>query len=211
MRPAQERVATSAIAATSAHAIGANAQSPLSAISEPTIITSMAVSVRHLCGHDRGDARGREELGGRDLESYRAALAWLIERGRPTEASDIASKLMFFWAIRARATHASPSASPRARCVRDRGLPACTGAHSIRRADSTRQRPAETAGHRSPRWWDGSARRGPGRRDGGRDDSDRTPPCSLARLGRDDGLEPSDEPSQVYRDDSPDVSSSTAT
>ena len=25
-----------------------------------------------------------------DLESYRAALAWLIERGRPAEASDIA-------------------------------------------------------------------------------------------------------------------------
>jgi hypothetical protein len=25
-----------------------------------------------------------------DLESYRGALAWLIERGRPAEASDIA-------------------------------------------------------------------------------------------------------------------------
>ncbi len=35
-----------------------------------------------------------------DLESYRAALAWLIERGRPVEASDIAWGLQFFWLIR---------------------------------------------------------------------------------------------------------------
>ena len=33
-----------------------------------------------------------------DLESYRGALAWLIERGRPAEASDIAWRLMYFWA-----------------------------------------------------------------------------------------------------------------
>jgi len=37
-----------------------------------------------------------------DLESYRAALAWLIERGRPAEASEIAWSLFFFWAIRGR-------------------------------------------------------------------------------------------------------------
>jgi ATP/maltotriose-dependent transcriptional regulator MalT len=35
-----------------------------------------------------------------DLQSYRGALAWLIERGRPAEASAIASGLMFFWLIR---------------------------------------------------------------------------------------------------------------
>jgi predicted ATPase/DNA-binding XRE family transcriptional regulator len=35
-----------------------------------------------------------------DLETYRAALTWLIERGRSAEASDIAMALMFFWLIR---------------------------------------------------------------------------------------------------------------
>ena len=35
-----------------------------------------------------------------DLESYRCALTWLIERGRSAEASDIAWALMFFWLIR---------------------------------------------------------------------------------------------------------------
>ena len=38
-----------------------------------------------------------------DCESYRAALTWLIERGRPDEASDIAWALMFFWMIRGHA------------------------------------------------------------------------------------------------------------
>jgi hypothetical protein len=38
-----------------------------------------------------------------DLESYRGALAWLIERGRPADACNIASGLMFFWLIRGRA------------------------------------------------------------------------------------------------------------
>ena len=38
-----------------------------------------------------------------DLESYRGALTWLIERGRATEASDIAWGLMFFWVIRGHA------------------------------------------------------------------------------------------------------------
>src|SRR4029453_16843348 len=38
-----------------------------------------------------------------DLESYRGALAWLIERGRLAEASDIASGLLFFWWIRGHA------------------------------------------------------------------------------------------------------------
>ena len=39
-----------------------------------------------------------------DLENYRGALTWLIERGRPAEASDIAWGLMFFWLIRGHAS-----------------------------------------------------------------------------------------------------------
>lgn len=35
-----------------------------------------------------------------DLDDYRGALAWLIERGRAGEASEIASHLMWFWVIR---------------------------------------------------------------------------------------------------------------
>ena len=38
-----------------------------------------------------------------DLESYRAAMTWLIERGRSAEASGIAWGLMFFWLIRGHA------------------------------------------------------------------------------------------------------------
>ena len=38
-----------------------------------------------------------------DLESYRAALAWLIDHDRAAEAGDIALGLMFFWVIRGRA------------------------------------------------------------------------------------------------------------
>ena len=38
-----------------------------------------------------------------DLESHRAALTWLIERGRAAEASEIASGLKYFWLIRGHA------------------------------------------------------------------------------------------------------------
>jgi predicted ATPase len=38
-----------------------------------------------------------------DLESYRAVLAWLVERGRAAEASDIALGLKYFWLIRGHA------------------------------------------------------------------------------------------------------------
>ena len=38
-----------------------------------------------------------------DLESYRGALAWLIDRDRPAEACDIAWSLFFFWVIRGHA------------------------------------------------------------------------------------------------------------
>ena len=35
-----------------------------------------------------------------DLESYRGALAWLLEHGRATEAAEISGALLFFWLIR---------------------------------------------------------------------------------------------------------------
>jgi predicted ATPase/DNA-binding XRE family transcriptional regulator len=38
-----------------------------------------------------------------DLESYRTAMTWLIERGRPGEAADIAWGLKYFWLIRGHA------------------------------------------------------------------------------------------------------------
>jgi hypothetical protein len=38
-----------------------------------------------------------------DLESYRDALTWFIERGRSAEAVDVAWSLMFFWLIRGHA------------------------------------------------------------------------------------------------------------
>jgi tetratricopeptide (TPR) repeat protein len=38
-----------------------------------------------------------------DLDSYRSALTWLIERGRESEAIHIAWSLLFFWFIRGRA------------------------------------------------------------------------------------------------------------
>jgi predicted ATPase/DNA-binding XRE family transcriptional regulator len=38
-----------------------------------------------------------------DLESYRAAMTWLLDHGRPAEACDIAWNLFFFWVIRGHA------------------------------------------------------------------------------------------------------------
>ena len=38
-----------------------------------------------------------------DLENYRGALTWLIERGRPREAAEIAWNLKYFWLIRGHA------------------------------------------------------------------------------------------------------------
>ena len=38
--------------------------------------------------------------GARRLDNYRAAMSWLIECGRPAEASDIALALRYFWMIR---------------------------------------------------------------------------------------------------------------
>jgi len=39
-----------------------------------------------------------------DLDSYRVALSWLLERDRPAEACDIAWSLFFYWGIRGHAT-----------------------------------------------------------------------------------------------------------
>jgi predicted ATPase/DNA-binding XRE family transcriptional regulator len=39
-----------------------------------------------------------------DVENYRGALTWLIERGRSVDACDIAWPLLWFWAIRGHAT-----------------------------------------------------------------------------------------------------------
>jgi len=56
-----------------------------------------------------------------DLENYRGALTWLIDHGRPDEASDIAWPLMLFWLVRGHAPEglrwyeqilALPSVSP---------------------------------------------------------------------------------------------------
>jgi predicted ATPase/DNA-binding XRE family transcriptional regulator len=41
-----------------------------------------------------------------DLAIYRAALTWLLERGRPAEAADIALDLYFYWLIRGHAAEA---------------------------------------------------------------------------------------------------------
>jgi predicted ATPase/DNA-binding XRE family transcriptional regulator len=38
-----------------------------------------------------------------DMENYRSSLAWLMERGRPAEAGDIASGLLLYWMIRGHA------------------------------------------------------------------------------------------------------------
>jgi hypothetical protein len=54
-------------------------------------------AVRELTGPAQPEwlDRVRDELG-----VYRMALGWLVERGRPAEAADIAYGLMFFWLIR---------------------------------------------------------------------------------------------------------------
>ena len=54
-----------------------------------------------LVGFDQGEWLDRVR---EDLESYRAALTWLLDGGRPAEASHIAWSLFFFWFIRGHAT-----------------------------------------------------------------------------------------------------------
>lgn len=52
-------------------------------------------------GRDQGEWLDRAR---HDLESYRAALAWLISRNRAAEACAIAWSLFFFWGIRGHAS-----------------------------------------------------------------------------------------------------------
>ena len=59
-----------------------------------------SLAAEGLVGADQVNWLGRVR---EDLESYRAALRWLVDRGRPAEASHIASGLMFFWWIRGHA------------------------------------------------------------------------------------------------------------
>ena len=60
--------------------------------------TSQAsLATEALVGPAQGQWLGRVH---EDLENYRAAMRWLIERGRSTEASDIAWGLLSFWFIR---------------------------------------------------------------------------------------------------------------
>jgi predicted ATPase len=59
-----------------------------------------ALAAQGLVGSAQGEWLDRVR---EDLESYRGALAWLIDRDRPVEASNIAWSLFFFWAIRGHA------------------------------------------------------------------------------------------------------------
>jgi predicted ATPase/DNA-binding XRE family transcriptional regulator len=59
--------------------------------------TEAAVAAGELFGPAQGEWLDRVRD---DLESYRSALTWLMERGRPTEAANIAWGLQYFWVIR---------------------------------------------------------------------------------------------------------------
>ena len=63
-----------------------------------------------------------------DLESYRAALAWLIERGRAAEASHIALNLKYFWLIRG---HAAEGLQWYEQILRRPALPAAAEAKAL--------------------------------------------------------------------------------
>ena len=61
-----------------------------------------------------------------DFDSYRGALAWLVERGRADEAAHIASVLMTFWAIgtrvrRSRVVRTDSQLAEPAACCRVQG------------------------------------------------------------------------------------------
>lgn len=59
-----------------------------------------SVAARELTGPAQGEWLDRVR---EDLETYRAALTWLLERDRAPEACDIAWSLFFFWGIRGHA------------------------------------------------------------------------------------------------------------
>ena len=58
-----------------------------------------SLAVEALVGPEQAEWMDRVQ---KDSANYRGALAWLIDRGRADEASDIAFALMFFWLIRGR-------------------------------------------------------------------------------------------------------------
>jgi len=64
-------------------------------------IAAAATASIHLTEREQGEWLDRVRD---DLENYRAAMAWLMERGRPADACGIAFHLMFFWTIRGHAT-----------------------------------------------------------------------------------------------------------
>jgi len=63
--------------------------------------TAAATAEDHLMGHEQCEWLDRVRD---DLESYRSAMTWLIERDRVAEACEIAWPLLFFWLIRGHTT-----------------------------------------------------------------------------------------------------------
>jgi predicted ATPase/DNA-binding XRE family transcriptional regulator len=63
-------------------------------------VAEAARAAKGLVGPAQGDWLDRVRD---DLESYRSALAWLVERGRASDATDIAWGLKYFWLIRGHA------------------------------------------------------------------------------------------------------------
>src|SRR5262245_61133515 len=59
--------------------------------------TAAAAAEAHLMGPEQGEWLDRVRD---DLESYRTAMTWLIERGRAADACEMAWSLLFFWLIR---------------------------------------------------------------------------------------------------------------
>src|SRR5207237_918917 len=60
-----------------------------------------SVAAEGLVGPGQVDSLNRVH---EDLENYRAALRWLVDRGRSVEAAHIAWRLMWFWIIRGHAS-----------------------------------------------------------------------------------------------------------
>src|SRR5215471_5201926 len=88
-------------------------------------VTAAAVAGEHLTGHAQGEWLDRVRD---DLESHRAAISWLIEHGRSSEACDIASQLLFFWLIRG---HAAEGLRWYDELAEVRGLPSRTRAKAL--------------------------------------------------------------------------------
>lgn len=76
-----------------------------------------------------------------DLESYRDALTWFIERGRSAEAVDVAWSLMFFWLIRG---HAAEGLRWYEQTLRLPSLPPAAGSRAVLGAAVMRYTQANT-------------------------------------------------------------------